>query len=45
VRSAAGAGVLTHVSGWSDGSIVNGRWDDTPTTNALPPEVCTYLFG
>ena len=42
--SAPGAGVLVHNSGWSDGSIVHGRWDRTPTS-AVPPEVCTYLFG
>lgn len=42
--SAAGAGVLTHTSGWSDGSIAHGRWDHMPAS-ALPPEVCTYLFG
>jgi len=42
--AAAGGGVLIHNSGWSDGSVVNGRWDHTPTS-ALPPEVCAYLFG
>lgn len=42
--SAAGAGVLAHVSGWSDGAVTQGRWDGTPS-NALPAQVCTYLFG
>jgi hypothetical protein len=42
--SAAGAGVLTHTSGWSDGSLVHGRWDHTPAS-ALPLEVCAHLFG
>ena len=41
--SAAGAGVLTHDSGWSDGALIHGRWDGTPS-NALPTSVCTYLF-
>jgi hypothetical protein len=41
--SAAGVGVLAHTSGWSDGALVHGRWDATPTS-ALPPAVCTYLF-
>ena len=41
--SAAGVGVLVHAGGWSDGAITLGRWDGTPT-NALPPQVCSYLF-
>ena len=42
--SASGAGVLIHNSGWSDGALEHGRWDVTPA-NALPAEVCAYLFG
>jgi hypothetical protein len=42
--AAPGVGVLLHNSGWSDGALDHGRWDAAPAY-ALPPEVCSYLFG
>jgi hypothetical protein len=42
--AAPGVGVLMHNSGWSDGALDRGRWDGEPAY-ALPPAVCSYLFG